>query len=401
MVRVKRTVEAERLRSALLTSISHDLKTPLASVLGAASTLRDLSADLTERATARSARHDHRGIGAAQPLHRQPARHDEARIRRDGAEPVPARRGRDRRQRAAPRRANPGAARGRGRDRRRPADAASSTPCCSSRCCSTCSTMRPNTRPAGTTIRIVGWQERRLRPSPGPRRGRRHSRRRSSSTSSTSSIGRRRRTRCRPGPASAWRSRAASSRRCTGRSARPTAPTGAGPSSRSRCRFRQSPAVGHGSMTAPSLRVLVIDDEPPIRKLLRMGLGTQGHEILEAPNGKAGLELLDQNPDLIILDLGLPDIEGIELLRMIRGRNERVPIVVLSSRGDEAGKVRGARSRRRRLRHKAVRHGRASCADAGRRPASAPGAGRAAGLPGRRPLRRPRAAHRQGGRRRR
>jgi two-component system KDP operon response regulator KdpE len=92
-------------------------------------------------------------------------------------------------------------------------------------------------------------------------------------------------------------------------------------------------------MTAPSLRVLVIDDEPPIRKLLRMGLSTQGHDILEAPNGRTGLELLDQNPDLIILDLGLPDIEGIELLRMIRGRDEHVPIVVLSSRGDEAGKV--------------------------------------------------------------
>jgi two-component system KDP operon response regulator KdpE len=92
-------------------------------------------------------------------------------------------------------------------------------------------------------------------------------------------------------------------------------------------------------MTAPSLRVLVIDDEPPIRKLLRMGLSTQGHDILEAPNGKRGLELLDQNPDLIILDLGLPDIDGIELLRMIRGRSEHVPIVVLSSRGDETGKV--------------------------------------------------------------
>ena len=92
-------------------------------------------------------------------------------------------------------------------------------------------------------------------------------------------------------------------------------------------------------MSGPSLRVLVIDDEPPIRKLLRMGLSTQGHDIFEAPNGKTGLELLDQSPDLIILDLGLPDIEGIELLRMIRARDERVPIVVLSSRGDEAGKV--------------------------------------------------------------
>jgi two-component system, OmpR family, KDP operon response regulator KdpE len=92
-------------------------------------------------------------------------------------------------------------------------------------------------------------------------------------------------------------------------------------------------------MSAAPLKILVIDDEPPIRKLLRMGLSTQGYQILEAPNGKASLELLAQNPDLIILDLGLPDIQGLELLRKIRTRNERVPIVVLSSRGDEAGKV--------------------------------------------------------------
>ena len=97
--------------------------------------------------------------------------------------------------------------------------------------------------------------------------------------------------------------------------------------------------VGHRRMTAAPLKVLVIDDEPPIRKLLRMGLTTQGYQILEAPNGKTALELLTQGPDLVILDLGLPDIQGHELLRMIRARNESVPIVVLSSRGDEAGKV--------------------------------------------------------------
>jgi two-component system KDP operon response regulator KdpE len=91
-------------------------------------------------------------------------------------------------------------------------------------------------------------------------------------------------------------------------------------------------------MTA-RLRILVIDDEPPIRKLLRMGLGAQGYETLEAPNGKAALELLARNPDLAILDLGLPDIQGLDLLRMIRQQKEALPIVVLSSRGDEAGKV--------------------------------------------------------------
>ena len=92
-------------------------------------------------------------------------------------------------------------------------------------------------------------------------------------------------------------------------------------------------------MSAQPLRVLVIDDEPPIRKLLRMGLASQGYEILEAPNGKIGLEQLAENPDMVILDLGLPDIQGLELLRTIRARNESIPIVVLSSRGDEAGKV--------------------------------------------------------------
>lgn len=92
-------------------------------------------------------------------------------------------------------------------------------------------------------------------------------------------------------------------------------------------------------MSAAPLKVLVVDDEPPIRKLLRMGLTTQGYEILDAPNGKTALELLAQKPDVVILDLGLPDIQGLELLRMIRSRIEGVPIVVLSSRGDEASKV--------------------------------------------------------------
>ena len=92
-------------------------------------------------------------------------------------------------------------------------------------------------------------------------------------------------------------------------------------------------------MTVAPIRVLVIDDEPPIRKLLRMGLSTQGYETIEAANGKMALELLAEKPALIILDLGLPDIQGHELLRMIRGRDDSVPIVVLSSRGDEAGKV--------------------------------------------------------------
>jgi two-component system, OmpR family, KDP operon response regulator KdpE len=92
-------------------------------------------------------------------------------------------------------------------------------------------------------------------------------------------------------------------------------------------------------MSAVPIKVLVIDDEPPIRKLLRMGLSTQGYEILDAPNGRTALGLMSQEPDIVILDLGLPDIQGHDLLRQLRARDERVPIVVLSSRGDEAGKV--------------------------------------------------------------
>jgi two-component system KDP operon response regulator KdpE len=92
-------------------------------------------------------------------------------------------------------------------------------------------------------------------------------------------------------------------------------------------------------MNATPLKVLVVDDEPPIRKLLRMGLGTQGYQTMDAPNAKTALELLSERPDLVILDLGLPDMQGLELLRKIRAQREDLPIVVLSSRGEETAKV--------------------------------------------------------------
>ena len=92
-------------------------------------------------------------------------------------------------------------------------------------------------------------------------------------------------------------------------------------------------------MSSAPLKVLVIDDEPPIRKLLRMGLETQGYQIIDASNAKTALELMSEKPDLVILDLGLPDMQGLELLRQIRAAREDLPIVVLSSRGDEVAKV--------------------------------------------------------------
>jgi two-component system KDP operon response regulator KdpE len=92
-------------------------------------------------------------------------------------------------------------------------------------------------------------------------------------------------------------------------------------------------------MSAPRVKVLVIEDEPPIRKLLRLGLEAHDYEVIEAPNGKTGLELVAQAPDLAILDLGLPDVRGLDLITQLRQRQEALPIIILSSRDDEAGKV--------------------------------------------------------------
>ncbi|HEV7438839.1 MAG TPA: response regulator transcription factor [Methylobacterium sp.] len=89
-----------------------------------------------------------------------------------------------------------------------------------------------------------------------------------------------------------------------------------------------------------SLQILVIDDEPPIRKLLRMGLATQGYGVVEAPNARTAREVLARDAvDLVILDLGLPDMRGHDLLRHIREGHPDLPVVVLSSRDDETGKV--------------------------------------------------------------
>ena len=89
-----------------------------------------------------------------------------------------------------------------------------------------------------------------------------------------------------------------------------------------------------------SATILVIDDEPPIRKLLRMGLSTQGYAILEAGSAAAAQAVLGRDRvDLVILDLGLPDMRGHDLLRAIRADHPDLPVVVLSSRDDEGGKV--------------------------------------------------------------
>jgi two-component system, OmpR family, KDP operon response regulator KdpE len=94
-------------------------------------------------------------------------------------------------------------------------------------------------------------------------------------------------------------------------------------------------------MTNTAVRILIVDDEPPIRKLLRVGLSTQDYAVSEAMNAKVAIELAAADkPDLIILDLGLPDMSGHDLLARWRGEGLTLPIVILSSRTDEAGIVK-------------------------------------------------------------
>jgi two-component system KDP operon response regulator KdpE len=85
--------------------------------------------------------------------------------------------------------------------------------------------------------------------------------------------------------------------------------------------------------------VLVIEDEPPIQKFLRVTLEAQGYQVIEAVTGKAGLiEAASRTPDLIILDLGLPDMDGIEVTRQLREWS-KIPMIVVSARGKEQDKI--------------------------------------------------------------
>lgn len=86
-------------------------------------------------------------------------------------------------------------------------------------------------------------------------------------------------------------------------------------------------------------RVLVIDDEAPIRRFLRVPLEAEGHSVIEAATARDGILVVAREaPGLVILDLGLPDADGLTVLREIRGWSS-VPVLVLSVRADEAGKV--------------------------------------------------------------
>ncbi len=87
-------------------------------------------------------------------------------------------------------------------------------------------------------------------------------------------------------------------------------------------------------------RILVVDDEPQITRTLRTTLSSQGYDLRVANDGETALEIMkDWIPDLVITDLSMPNMDGLELCRRLRARNN-IPIIVLSVRGEERTKVK-------------------------------------------------------------
>src|SRR6476659_5481973 len=89
----------------------------------------------------------------------------------------------------------------------------------------------------------------------------------------------------------------------------------------------------------PTRSALIIDDEKQIRRLLRLALEGADHQVYEAETGQAGLEeIVYRKPDVVLLDLGLPDMEGVKLLKRVREWSD-VPVLILSVRDDAEEKV--------------------------------------------------------------
>src|SRR5690606_6960791 len=141
-----------------------------------------------------------------------------------------------------------------------------------------------------------------------------------------------------PARASASRSARASWRRTAAGWRRPAAARAAAARSASIFRSRCSSRTLEGSLPNPA-KVLVVDDEPQIRRFLRASLGAHGHTTLEAETAAEAIRLCTtQSPDIVILDLGLPDQDGLAIIKEIREWS-KVPIIVLSVRADERDKV--------------------------------------------------------------
>ena len=92
-------------------------------------------------------------------------------------------------------------------------------------------------------------------------------------------------------------------------------------------------------MSGPAPLILLIEDEPQMRRFLRVALEGSGYRYLEASTGQEGLNLAVQHrPDVVLLDLGLPDMDGLDLMSRLREWS-RTPVIVISARGQESDKV--------------------------------------------------------------
>ena len=87
-------------------------------------------------------------------------------------------------------------------------------------------------------------------------------------------------------------------------------------------------------------KILVVDDEPKIRRIVTSYLTDEGYDVAEAHDGETALELLDTDPDLVVLDVGLPGIDGIEVLRRLRTRSD-IPVILLTARAEETDRLIG------------------------------------------------------------
>ncbi|TAL02073.1 MAG: response regulator [Rhodospirillaceae bacterium] len=102
---------------------------------------------------------------------------------------------------------------------------------------------------------------------------------------------------------------------------------------------RETVSKAPSTSTTTGPRVLIVDDEPQIRRFLRASLQSHDYVVLEAENGKEAVRACTvQRPDLVILDLGLPDMDGLDVISLLREWST-LPIIVLSIRSDDADKI--------------------------------------------------------------
>jgi len=93
-----------------------------------------------------------------------------------------------------------------------------------------------------------------------------------------------------------------------------------------------------------SARILVVEDNAALAKGIEYNLTLEGHEVRVAGDGRSALvEATEWNPDLVLLDLMLPELDGYQVLQAIRGSGNRVPVIILTARAEESDKVRGFR----------------------------------------------------------